>query len=327
MRVLVVVTSVVCLLSAPGGAVAQTRPRPGPAVAFVVSDTRINEASGLAVSRRHPGIVYTHNDSGGSARIYAVGPDGRTKATLTLAGAGARDWEAMALGRDPAGRPALFVADIGDNMGGAWPYVTVYRVPEPTRLTSQTLRATAFRMKYEDGPRNAESMLINPLTNRLYVASKEFAGSLYAAPARLRTDRVNVLHKIAKAPSIATDGAYAPDGRSFVIRTYFVAHVYSAPGRLLRTVSLPDQAQGESIGFSADGRSLLVGSEGVRQPVYRVALPADARPTRSSSPRASARAVAEPKETGRRDSGKQTVLLLIALGIGGLITYGLAHRG
>jgi hypothetical protein len=321
MRVLIVVTSA-SLLSVPGVAFAQTRP--DPPVAFVVSDGRIVESSGLAVSRLHPGIVYTHNDSGGSPKIFAVGQDGRTKATLTIAGAGARDWEAMALGRDQAGRPALFVADIGDNMGGAWPYVTVYRVPEPTRLSSQTLRATAFRIKYEDGPRNAESLLINPLTNRLYIASKEFAGGLYAAPARLRTDRSNVLHKIANAPSLATDGAYAPDGRTFVVRTYFAAHVYSAPGRLLRTVSLPNQEQGESIGYALDGRSLLVGSEGLRQPVYRVALPAEALPkSPSASPRAAA---AESKETGRRDSNKQAVLLLIALGIGGVITYGLAQR-
>ncbi|MGH3387253.1 MAG: hypothetical protein ACRDOO_00065, partial [Actinomadura sp.] len=199
MRVLVVLVGAL-LVALPGVAVAQTRP--DPAVAFVVSDPRISEASGLAVSRRHPGIVYVHNDSGGTPKIFAIGPDGRTRATLTIAGAGARDWEALALGRDEAGRPALFVADIGDNLGGAWPHVTVYRVPEPARLGSRTLRATAFRMRYEDGPRNAESLMINPVTGRLYVASKEFAGGLYAAPARLRTDRVNVLRKIAKAPSV-----------------------------------------------------------------------------------------------------------------------------
>ncbi|NED56452.1 hypothetical protein G3I24_36905, partial [Micromonospora aurantiaca] len=67
-----------------------------------------------------------------------------------------------------------FVADIGDNLGGAWPYVTVYRIPEPRQLRSQTLRATAFKMKYEDGPRNAETMMINLRTNRLYIASKLF---------------------------------------------------------------------------------------------------------------------------------------------------------
>jgi hypothetical protein len=325
MRVLVVLAGA-SLAAMPGVAVAQTSngARPDPTVAFVVSDARINEASGLAVSRRHPGVVYVHNDSGGSPRIFAVGPDGRTKATLTIAGAGARDWEALALGRDEAGRPALFVADIGDNLNGAWPQVTVYRVREPTRLSSRTLQATVFRMRYADGPRNAESLLINPVTGRLYIASKEFAGGLYAAPARLRTDRVNVLRRIAKAPAMATDGAYAPDGRTFVIRTYFSAHVFSAPDRLMRVVSLPNQEQGESIAFTADGRSLLAGSEGVRQPLYRVPLPASALPP---SPRASPRnAAAERREAGREDSSGQTVLLIFALGIAGAITYGLAKR-
>src|SRR5690606_35597616 len=113
---------------------------------------------------------------------------GTVRAVLTLGGANARDWEDIAVGRDERGRPAIYVGDIGDNLGGAWPYVTVYRIPEPAVLRSQTIRATAFKIKYEDGPRNAETLMINPRTNRLYLASKLFGGKVYEAPARLRTD-------------------------------------------------------------------------------------------------------------------------------------------
>jgi hypothetical protein len=320
-------TAVYCGIGASAGAAAE----PAPKVAFKVSDPQITEASGLAVSRRHPGIVYTHNDSDGAPTIFAIGPNGRTKATFTIAGAEARDWEGMALGRDGAGRPALFVADIGDNLDGAWPYVTVYRVPEPRELRDQPLRATPFRLKYADGPRNAEAVLIHPRTNRLYVASKMLNGALYAAPARLRPNRLHVLRKVGDAPPIATDGAFAPDGRTFAVRTYGAAHVYEmtprGPGDRLRVVNLPDQEQGESIAFSLDGRSLLAGSEGVGQPVWRVALPADARPG-DPGPAASAteRSPGAADEGPGRKSGDTITGLAVVAGLAMVVAVVVIRR-
>ena len=41
--------------------------------ASTVTDHNIDEASGLCASHEHPGILYTHNDSGGNDhRIYAI---------------------------------------------------------------------------------------------------------------------------------------------------------------------------------------------------------------------------------------------------------------
>ncbi|MQY04288.1 hypothetical protein [Actinomadura macrotermitis] len=315
-------------LLVPVPAAAASATRDGDRVLFTVSDPRIDESSGLALSRRHPGVVYTHNDSGGRPEVFALGPDGRTRAVLTLGGATARDWEAMAVGRDEQGRPAIYVADIGDNLGGAWPYVTVYRIPEPAELRSRTIRATRFRFKYADGPRNAETMMIDPRTNRLYIASKLFDGALYEAPATLRTSGFNKLRKIGEAPVIATDGAFAPDGRSYVIRTYFGARVYAfgadgKPGDSLGSVALPAQKQGESVTYTADGQSLLVGSEGVDQPVYQVPLPARARPTPPTAPR-----TAGDKGGGKehRDASGARVGLFLALTIAAVIGYGVVRR-
>jgi hypothetical protein len=182
------------------------------------------------------------------------------------------------------GRNGLYVGDIGDNLGGAWPYVTVYRIPEPAHLRSQTIRATAYRIKYADGPRNAETMMIDPRTNRLYIASKEFGGSLYEGPKRLSTRGFNIMHRVGDAPFYATDGAFAPDGRTFVIRGYWDAEMYSAPGKELARVPVPDQKQGEGVTYSADGRSLLFSSEGVDQPLWREPVPAAGLPRRSAEP-------------------------------------------
>ncbi|GAA4143587.1 hypothetical protein [Actinomadura keratinilytica] len=318
------VTAVGAVAAAPAAAAAARSE-----VAFTIRDPRITESSGLAASKRHPGVVYTHNDSGGRAEIFALGPDGRTRAVLTLAGAQARDWEAMALGRDERGRPAIYVGDIGDNMGGAWPYITVYRIPEPAELRSQTLRATAFRLKYEDGPRNAETMMINPRTNRLYVASKLFSGKIYEAPARLRTSGFNTLRRVGDAPGIATDGAFSPDGRLCVIRTYFGARAYTVgsdgrPGKSLGPISLPGQKQGESLTFTADGRSLLAGSEGGDQPVYRVPLPENMLPASPSPARTGGGG--SGAEDGRRDSTGASVGLVAALAVAGALGYAIVRK-
>jgi hypothetical protein len=262
----------------PGAAATAAMADDGPKKLCTIKDPRIGESSGLAASRRHPGIVYTFNDSGGRAQVYALGPDCRTRATLTFAGANNRDWEAMALGPD-----GIYVGDIGDNLDGAWPYVTVYRIPEPSVLRSQTLRATAYRIKYADGPRNAETMMIDPRSGRLYIASKAFGDSLYEGPKKLRTSGFNVMHKVGGAPFYATDGAFSPDGRTFVIRGYWDAEIYKAPGKKLTDVSIPNQKQGEGITFTADGRSLLVSSEGAGQPLWKVPVPASALPPKAKS--------------------------------------------
>jgi hypothetical protein len=243
-----------------------------------IGDPRVVESSGLAASRRHAGVLWTHNDSDDAARLFAIGRDGRVLATLRLAGVPARDWEAVALGRDDRGRPALLVGDIGDNLG-VWPWVTVYRVAEPARLRDATVRAERYRLRYPDGPHNAEALLVEPRGNRLYVATKgEAGGSLYQAPAALRGDRVNLLRRVRRVPALVTDGAFSPDGRLLVLRDYGAAHVYRASGGRLATVRLPLQPQGESIAFAADGGSLLAGSEGAGSEIWRVPLPAAALP-------------------------------------------------
>jgi hypothetical protein len=245
----------------------------GAEVALRLQDPRIQESSGMALGRRHPEVLWTHNDSGDDARLFAVGPDGRTLATLTLAGVEARDWEGMAAGRDDRGRPALFVGDIGDN-NGVWPEVAVYRVGEPARLRDATVPAVRYRLRYADGPHDAEALLVDPRGDRLYVATKGPAGGgLYRAPARLAPDRVNLLRRVARVPPAVTDGAFAPSGRGFVLRDYQGAFAYTAPGRRVGAFQLPLQLQGESITVSADGRSVLAGSEGPDSEVWRVPLP------------------------------------------------------
>jgi hypothetical protein len=295
----------------------------GTEVALRLEDPRIYESSGLALSRRHPAVLWTHNDSGDDPRLFAVGSEGRTLATLTLAGVEGRDWEALAAGRDDRGRPALFVGDVGDNQG-VWPEVSVYRVAEPARLRDATVPAVRYRLRYADGSHDAEALLVDPRSNRLYVATKEVAGGgLYRAPSPLRTGQVNVLRRVADVPPVVTDGAFAPDGRAFVLRDYQGAYLYRAPGRRVGSFELPLQFQGESITMTADGRSVLAGSEGPESEVWRVPLPESALAQVTPTTRPPPASAPAPQLAGP-DRGGPAAPLLIAAAALAMVAVGAA---
>ncbi|MFD4001038.1 SdiA-regulated/phytase-like domain-containing protein [Streptomyces rubiginosohelvolus] len=251
----------------------------GPAVAddgrpdrdFTIEDPRITESSGLAASRAHPGVYWTHNDSDDGPYVFAVDSrTGKTLATITMRGVGEpRDVEGISIGPDGD----LYVGDIGDNLDGTWSHVWIYRFPEPKQLRDATVDAVQYDVKYADGARNAEALMVHPKTGRVYIASKnEDGGGLYEGPAKLTAGSVNTFRRVGEVPWV-TDGAFSPDGKRLVLRSYFSARAYTFEnGRLGedRSVAAPFQRQAESVTYTADGSALMFGSEGAQSDVVRV---------------------------------------------------------
>ncbi|MCR1783866.1 hypothetical protein KVF89_15100 [Nocardioides carbamazepini] len=261
---------------APGAAL---EPAPGEPV-FRFTDPEITESSGLVA---RDGLVVTVNDSGDGNRIFTVDPaTGDTVGTTRWQGE-ARDIEALA----PAGDGEVWVGDIGDN-AGTRDHVEVARVP--FGRGEREIVAPAYRLTYPDGPHDAETLLADPATGRLYVVAKEFIGRLYAAPERLDPDGPNELTAVDDVLGIATDGSFHPDGKHLVLRNYGQAAIYTWPGLdRVAQVDLPSQPQGEGLAISESGE-VLVGSEGAGAEVLRVDLPFDrpsASPPASPSPSAS----------------------------------------
>ena len=311
-------------------------------VAFTFTDPRITESSGLATASTGE-LVYTHNDSGDDGRFFAVGPDGRTRTAYVLPGVEPRDWEDMARGPDEQGRSSLWLGDIGDNNAVRENGLLVHRVlePEPTEREEVTTEPpTSFRLRYPDGPGDAETLLVHPRTGRLYVVTKPLAGTarVYAAPERLDPGGPNLLEQVAEAPTQATGtpggpgigtlanylvtaGDIAPDGSRVALRTYTDVYEWTVPGDDVAaafdgepTVTpLPEQRQGEGLAYTPDGEAVLLSSEGAGSEVLRVAL------TRQADEPA-ARPAAEPAEPDEplpwgaiaAAAGVVAVLLLVA---------------
>lgn len=265
-----------------------TRPR----AARTLHDPEIVESSGLARSGLPRPVLFTHNDSGDTARVFAVGAGGRTRGELGLRGVRPVDWEDIASG---PGR-SLWIGDIGDN-GRDRRTITVHRVLEPRRLSIRWTTPRSYRLAYPDGAHDAEALLVRPRTGRIFVVTKRGSGAgIYRAPKRLSTERVNRLTWVRSAPAEVTAGSFAPRGGYFVLGTYDDAWVYRGMRAAPRRLALPHRGQGESLEVLAR-RTVVVGSEGRRSEVQAVRVPRSVLrpPGRPTSP---GRRVAATRATG-----------------------------
>ena len=114
----------------------------------LVRVAELPEGSGLAASRRIPGRLWSHNDSG-DAVLVALDDTGRSIGRLKVDGAGIEDWESVAVGPCPSGS-CIYVADIGDN-DAERDRITVYRLPEPAGASTSVKVSDVFHATYPDG--------------------------------------------------------------------------------------------------------------------------------------------------------------------------------
>lgn len=307
---------------------------PTPTPVFRLVDPSITESSGLAVSSYDDRVVYTHNDSGDAARFFAIDAGtGATLASYRVPGATNVDWEDMAAAPEEAGRPSLWLADIGDNRGRR-AEVVIYRVPEPRApyRSGSSAAVTTLRLRYPDGPHDAEALLVDSRRAAVYVATKSLSGQTSVYATQLRPAPASTLRLVANVElgfgAAVTGGAVSRAGDRLVLRTYAEAYVWpldvgGVPAALRaapRRVPLPAMPQGESVAFRADG-SLLVGSEGSNSAVYAVRLPSPVRLTPGPTTRARA-STPEPRKRSPADWSFLEAALVVAVatlaaGLGG----------
>ncbi len=206
-----------------------------------IDNSGLNELSGLAASRKSPGVLWTHNDSDNLAVIYAINDEGRYIGEVALAGAENRDFEDIAIGPGPEpGFDYIYIADIGDNKKE---YQTkyIYRFKEPDFDRNQNQKGLLIEdydvisFDYPDGKRDAETLLLDPLSKDLYVISKrEENVNVYLAPFPQSIKDKITLIKITTLPygyqgfesSGVVGGDISPDGSEILIKDYFTVYYY-----------------------------------------------------------------------------------------------------
>jgi hypothetical protein len=235
----------------------------------------LSEASGLAVSRRVPGRLWTHNDSGEPV-LASVDARGSVTGRVRLTGAAVEDWEAIAVG--PCGTGScIYVGDIGDN-DARRKRITIYRLPEPDGANGSAPVADVFHATYPDGSHDAEALLIGG-DGRLHIVTKGETGpiAIYRFPAQLKSGATVTLERVGAGPagkpdaeSRITDGAASPDGQWAVLRTksaltfYRTSDLLSGQWRAANRVDLTSlkEPQGEGVALGADNSVFLAGEGG-----------------------------------------------------------------
>ncbi len=236
----------------------------------------------MAASRTRPGVLWAHNDSRDGARIYAIGPDGSDMGGFDIAGALAFDWEDMAAG--PGSDPEtsmLYVGDIGDNFAIRGGKITVYRVrePDPFALDGTIDGAVALEYAYPDGVYNAEALFV--ADDSIYIVTKDRdEARVYRGDATVDRSTVETLELVTVLDLGAeVSGAdLSWDGSTIAFRGYTSVWMWHlAPGGTVADALAadpcqapsPEEIQGESIAFLADGSYVTV-SEGSSPELFTV---------------------------------------------------------
>lgn len=229
----------------------------------------INEASGIAMSRKNPNVLWTHNDSGDQARLFAFNLQGSHLGVYNIDGIVNRDWEDIAVGPGPDDNETyIYIGDIGDN-SAQHDLKFIYRIPEPMVDSNQAPLDTAISLaetitfQYPDGNRDAETLMVDPLTKDIYIISKrESQVKVYLAAYPQSTTQTITLEQVATLNlTLTVGGDISPSGLEILIKTYTTMNYWCrTPEQTLSqafenepvTVPYISELQGEAVGWTSD---------------------------------------------------------------------------
>jgi len=254
-----------------------------------IQSNEINEASGLVASRSNPGVLWTHNDSGGGNVLYAMNELGQHLGIYTINDATNRDWEDIAIGNNPTTAvPELYLADTGDNqLSNALKYI--YIIPEPEVSPTQNPTAVELTLSHTISfvyPNNenydSETLLFDQRYSKFYIITKRHTGDtenhemifsldyILSETTQVATYEGDVELPIDELVNQgATGGDISPDGNFILIKNYQNMYMWerknlSIPQALSHPyIEVPYimEPQGEAVAWRYDGNGYFTLSE------------------------------------------------------------------
>ena len=256
----------------------------------------VTESSGIAVSRCQNNVLWTHNDSGDDAYIFALNMTGESLGTWKVQNAQNIDWEDIAAFKDKTGKCYLYIGEIGDNQTKRAEHA-VYRVPEPVIKASDATsdrkdprfieNVEVLRFSYPDFNQDAETIMVHPKTGDIFIVTKRVSGpaGVYRLLPDFDRDEVAKAEKVGEVsvPAIpngfVTGGDISPDGRHVVICDYTRAYEWTMPdggafetiwSQVPASIELGKRSVGEAVSYNIDGTAIFATSEKKNPPLIEV---------------------------------------------------------
>jgi len=221
---------------------AQSHKFKGPVDLGKVDAKIIDEASGLAASRKNRNVLWVHNDDSSEAKVFAINTKGKVIASYRLDIPHGRDWEDIAVGPGPEeGFDYIYLGDIGDNLK-QYDLKYVYRFKEPEVKENQKLKIDTIKVFDKIAFKlptkmiyDTEALMLDPKTKDMYVITKRLKKEqVYRIPFPQTISKTNVAEFICELPygyegfngSGVTAGDISPDGSEILIKTYAKVYYY-----------------------------------------------------------------------------------------------------
>ncbi len=191
----------------------------------------IKEASGLDASLTHPGYFWTHNDSGDDPEIFLISESAIFQMKITLDNTQNRDWEDIAVSRDiRTGKNLIYVGEIGDNLAKFEEY-KIHIFEEPSQIGAGNILNEYYQTityNYPDGPRDAETLLVEPSSGDIYIVSKrESEVGIYRIKYPYEYEKIITAEKLGVIPfSSIVAGDIATDGKSILLKDYTMVYYW-----------------------------------------------------------------------------------------------------
>ena len=262
---------------------------------------QIRESSGVAVSREHAGVLWSHNDSGNDPILYAIDIQGQLLASFEVVGPRMRDWEDISLGSCPTPlsiqSDCLYLGDIGDNQRRRSSYF-IYIIPEPDPFPADSIRVASIaevwsvNFVYPDEPHDAEAVAVssdgdvtivtkgrNGLV-QMFVLTRDVMARAIEIGQQVTIESVGNLpiEPVFPLGRVVTGASYSPSGATLAVRTYTEIYLFTKHND--GSLTPPDAAcfigfiepVGEAVDFLEEETMVLTSewSGGQAGTIYRV---------------------------------------------------------